>query len=483
GTAATTPNRLTGSIGARTDSDVKALSLCSGERVRAKLTAPNAAVIRTLSLYDPGASRGVIATRTPFASVTGASGFTLSTTVDRDGLWYLEVGGRPDLAGIGSAGSYTLDVTRPDPKITRLAVDRSRFSPNGDGVKDDVTISWRNAAKAPTVVQVFDHAGRLVFKKSLGRLTSGSHSYRWDGRRSGGRGPRDGSYTVRVLWDGACEFLAPGKTVVVDRARPSVRDMRASPGTVFPVNDDYRDSTKLRFTLGERAKVYAEIAPAGSSRIIRRVGPFTMDPGSRAITWNGKASDGSVAPAGRYDVRIRAVDAAGNTKRSSRFDVKVSHKRLVGKTKTFGQDAIAFYGGFLVGDCAEGRNSGSFWDEGMWLTVSDCDDGLEFVQVNYRFRAPDAVKYGGIRFRVYGYSFDSDPIFAVARDWTDGWEVVGGEDTDPEERWIAFDSFSSRGRVRSDGRFDVGVLLADLEFFNEFDYRRVEASIRYYVLE
>ena len=73
------------------------------------------------------------------------------------------------------------------------------FSPNGDGVKDETTLSWR-ATGAVTVI-VANARGEFV--RTLVEDGPASGSATWDGRDASGRIAWDGRYTLTLLGEGS----------------------------------------------------------------------------------------------------------------------------------------------------------------------------------------------------------------------------------------------------------------------------------------
>ena len=73
------------------------------------------------------------------------------------------------------------------------------FSPNGDGVKDETTLSWRATSRVTVIVA--NARGELV--RTLVEDGPESGSATWDGRDAFGRIAWDGRYTLSLLGDGS----------------------------------------------------------------------------------------------------------------------------------------------------------------------------------------------------------------------------------------------------------------------------------------
>jgi flagellar basal-body rod modification protein FlgD len=71
------------------------------------------------------------------------------------------------------------------------------------------------------------------------------------------------------------------------------------------------DKQQLDFTLGgAAAKVKVEVVDA-NGKVVATLEPGAMSSGSQSVTWDGKETDGSTAPAGDYTFRVSATDAKG----------------------------------------------------------------------------------------------------------------------------------------------------------------------------
>ncbi|MGQ0800521.1 MAG: CARDB domain-containing protein [Pseudomarimonas sp.] len=92
------------------------------------------------------------------------------------------------------------------------------FSPNGDGVKDQTRVVWRQTA-ASEKVEVQDHSGRVVrFFNALENVGNGAGAVVWDGRDDGGQLVTDGQYTL-FLRHGTGQISQPVR-VTLDTDQP-----------------------------------------------------------------------------------------------------------------------------------------------------------------------------------------------------------------------------------------------------------------------
>ncbi|HUF02103.1 MAG TPA: peptidoglycan recognition protein [Gaiellaceae bacterium] len=178
--------------------------------------------------------------------------------------------------GAEATTSVPLVVSRT---LGTVAVSPTVFSPNGDGRKDRVTVTFSLASAADVRVRVL-REGRGVAGLLSAQLTVGSKRVTWTGLRASGS-IQDGEYSVVVDADDAVGRVTYAVPLVSDTTAPRVRIL---PGP------------RLRVEVSEPAVLRVRI---GASRLRREVARA----GVVRIPWSG--------PLGR--ARVVAVDAAGNT--------------------------------------------------------------------------------------------------------------------------------------------------------------------------
>jgi hypothetical protein len=173
-------------------------------------------------------------------------------------------------------------------KVVPLSVNRTlglvtaapvAFSPNGDGRRDRLTLTFALAAPAGVRIRV-EREGRWVASPLLASYPIGTQRFVWDGRRSVGL-VRDGEYTAVVEATAGPGAIAFGVPFVVDATAPRVRIL---PGK------------GLRVSVSEPSVLTFVIDGQALRREVKRAGVIR-------IPWAG--------PAAR--VRVVAWDAAGNS--------------------------------------------------------------------------------------------------------------------------------------------------------------------------
>jgi flagellar hook assembly protein FlgD len=224
--------------------------------------------------------------------ITDAIGGVVATVVDRvwttSGLHTAELDG-----AVLVDGTYNVVVTARTAtgvsaqKVIPLSVNRTlglvtvapaAFSPNGDGRKDRLTLTFALAAPADVRIRI-EREGRWVASPLTASYLAGTQSFVWDGMRSAGL-LRDGAYTAVVEAAGGIGAISYGAPFLSDSTAPRVRIL---PGA--RLNVDVSEPAMLTFVIDGQA-LRREVKRSGVVR----------------IPWAGPATR----------VRVVAWDAAGN---------------------------------------------------------------------------------------------------------------------------------------------------------------------------
>ena len=208
---------------------------------------------------------------------------------------------------------------RPQPPIIALArAAPQRFSPNGDGALDKVSVSLSLTKRADWTVELRDAGG-----ERLGSY-SGESAYdevSWPGTDADGRKYGDGVYSAVVSASSSLGRAAP-KTVhvTIDTVAPALAEADAGPAAFSPNADGSEDSAKVRYVPAESCSVRVSIVDA-DGKLRRRLGDWQrQSKGAHSDTWDGKVSEGGKLVAGaegEYRFFIECRDAAGNTSHKS----------------------------------------------------------------------------------------------------------------------------------------------------------------------
>lgn len=225
--------------------------------------------------------------------ITDAIGAVVATVVDR--VWTGAGQHRVDLDGDALPdGTYNVVLTAGTvtgfsvEKLIPLSVNRTlglvsvappAFSPNGDGRKDRLTVTF--ALTAPVDVRIrIERDGRWVASPLVASYLPGTQRFVWDGMRAVGK-VRDGDYTAVVEASSEAGAISFGVPFLADSTPPRVRIL---PGE------------SLKVSVSEPSVLTLVIDGQAVRREVRRAGVVH-------IPWAGPASR----------VRVVAWDAAGNS--------------------------------------------------------------------------------------------------------------------------------------------------------------------------
>jgi N-acetylmuramoyl-L-alanine amidase-like protein len=224
--------------------------------------------------------------------VTDVIGGVLATVVDR--VWTRAGLHTVTIDGAALAdGDYNVVITARTPagvsvqKVAPLSVNRTlglvtaepaAFSPNGDGRRDRLRLSFALAAPADVRVRI-ERDDRWVASPLAGGFGVGTQTFLWDGSRAAGS-LRDGSYEAVVEATGATGVISYGVPFVSDTVAPRVRILSGK---------------GLRVEVSEPSMLTFVIDGRPMRREVEK-------PGVVRIPWSGSAAR----------VRVVAWDAAGN---------------------------------------------------------------------------------------------------------------------------------------------------------------------------
>ena len=194
-------------------------------------------------------------------------------------------------------------------KLERSPVTGTRvdpvFSPVCECARDAAVISIVLRRRETVTLDILDRDGRsirtIVRKR---REPAGRVSYTWDGRDNRDRVVSEGIYRPRVQLERNGRTIVLPNPMRVDTTAPVISLVRVFPRVFSPDSDGQRDRVTASYRIDERAR--AVMLVDGRQRVQSK---FRQLEGR--LVWFGRVN-GHVVPPGSYEIRLRAVDRAGN---------------------------------------------------------------------------------------------------------------------------------------------------------------------------
>jgi hypothetical protein len=178
--------------------------------------------------------------------------------------------------------------------LTALATP-ALITPNGDGRRDSTLVRYRLREPAIVTATLVDSVGTPVTTLFIEQKSTGSYSFTWDAT-----GIVDGRYGIVLTARNALGVETTATlAVIVDR---TLAGFRVVPQVFSPNRDGRNDLARFRFTLSGPARVVLTIRRG--KRTIGQVFSGELEPGPRAIEWNGRFRRGVGEHEFRADLRV-----------------------------------------------------------------------------------------------------------------------------------------------------------------------------------
>jgi hypothetical protein len=188
--------------------------------------------------------------------------------------------------------------------VTGTRVDRV-FSPVCECARDAAIITFVIRRRETVTLDILDQDRRSIRTIVRNRRERrGRVSYRWDGRDNLDRVVPEGVYRPRVQLERNGRTIVLPNPIRVDTTAPIISLVRVFPRVFSPDSDGRRDRVTASYRIDERAR--ALMLVNGRQRVqskFRRV--------EGRLVWFGMVNGRTVRP-GIYEIRLRAVDRAGN---------------------------------------------------------------------------------------------------------------------------------------------------------------------------
>lgn len=224
----------------------------------------------------------------------------------------------------GNTGTYDIPnitvLTVPTP--LGLSVDTAAFSPNGDGVKDTVTLSidaQRSVEVSKWDLGIFDAAGTKV--RDFAGTSELPTQVVFDGKGSNGSVLPEGEYVgkLSVLYVNGNAPEATSPSITLDLTKPSASVRAEYP--IFSPDGDGRKDTVTLFQESSRESAWNGVIRNSGGDTVKQV--RFIGTADAQYVWNGTDDNGRRVPDGTYTYTLETVDAAGNSGSSAPVAITV----------------------------------------------------------------------------------------------------------------------------------------------------------------
>jgi hypothetical protein len=208
------------------------------------------------------------------------------------------------LAATAAAFAVTERLKLERSPVTGTRVDRV-FSPVCECARDVAVVSFVLRRRETVTLDILDRQGRSVRTIVRNRREpAGRVSYTWDGRDNLERVVPEGVYRPRVQLERNGRTIVLPNPIRVDTTAPRITLVRVFPRVFSPDSDGQRDRVTASYRIDERARavMLVDTRQRVQSKFRRVEGK---------LVWFGRINGRVVRP-GIYEIRLRAVDRAGN---------------------------------------------------------------------------------------------------------------------------------------------------------------------------
>jgi flagellar hook assembly protein FlgD len=318
--------------------------------------------------------------------------------------------------GCGSLSAEPVSVLVQNPAIT--AVSYSPFSPNGDGRRETVSVSYSLPAESTVTFSVRDALGAEVYATAAVVRPAGTTTVVWNGKNTAGTVVPHGRYTARIdttrsVGDPAAPTVLSAyatRSVVVDKIAPYLTSPSGAKTTFFPYREGYRDYFQPAITTNETATLWLRIYTSGG-KLVRTLSLGTKAKGRHSGSWNGRLASGTKLPAGTYLFAWIARDVAGNQRTTGKSSFKLSWQKAVLRSTSKTVTAAASRYSTVVGSCSLVRTASEVASGALELRSNGkeqdgvaCDSSTStFDLASTRHRLLVSVReYKSLKVTVYG---------------------------------------------------------------------------------
>ena len=244
-------------------------------------------------------------------AIDGATATKLGTdpvTIDGDGPHTVTISSRDNAGNRGTVTvDFVIDTTPPELAVPEPGDTVPTVTPNGDAVREAVSIPYSISEPGSVTAVVTDPAG-VVVRTIKAPAATGENELAWDGRNGSGKPVTDGRYTVTLTPSDAAGNPGEAAAVEVD-AYAALKALTRSPINFFPQDGDaLATKTKAAFTLLAPARVTIRVTDKDGTVVRTGWTDRSLPAGPVTWAWNGKDDTGAFVPRGIYRITVAATN-------------------------------------------------------------------------------------------------------------------------------------------------------------------------------
>lgn len=226
-----------------------------------------------------------------------------------DGLYryYLRATDKAGNKGRSEAVAVQLDNSETEAAIS---VNLDAFSPNGDGVKDVLTLQplkKEGSAIDNYEIQIADRKGTVV--KTWKNTRALPDQLNWDGKKNDGSKAQDGIYQASITLEfknGDIRSSASGD-FILDTISPEI-DIESDYTLFSPDGDGRKDQIRITQTSSQEEEFYSAIYDSTGKTVRSWFWSNRLAP----VEWDGNDESGNLSSDGVYSYKVWSEDSAGN---------------------------------------------------------------------------------------------------------------------------------------------------------------------------
>jgi flagellar hook assembly protein FlgD len=220
---------------------------------------------------------------------------------------------------LNASGTIAVDTTPSQlTSLSPAATTTSSFSPNGDGYRDTVALKAATSEPGSLAVSVRNASGMVLRTWTVATGLS-TTAVTWDGRDATGAIVLDGMYVLSVAPRDAAGNTGASQDRTISLVA-ALRSVSSSVALFYPQDgDQLAPMTTLSFTLQRPMTVTWTLRDASARIVDTHLRAAYLEAGTYTWAFDGRRSDGTMLPAGRYLSYVSTTDGVLSVAQSVGF--------------------------------------------------------------------------------------------------------------------------------------------------------------------